>query len=203
MKGWDELADDGSVERTVSSLRSNGIEAFVVEDGNGARKKFLEIVPEGSEVMNMTSVTLDDIGVSRDVMESGKFVSVRKELMSMDRNTRGADMRRLGVAPEWTVGSVQAVAEDGKIIMTSATGSQLPAYAYGAGNVIWIVGTQKIVKNIEEGMKRINEHVLPLEDARARKAYGMGSGVNKILIINKEVVPGRAKIILVKEKLGF
>ena len=42
-----------------------------------------------------------------------------------------------------------------------------------------------------------------LEDVRAQKAYGVRSGVNKILIINKEVVPDRIVVILVKEKLGF
>lgn len=43
----------------------------------------------------------------------------------------------------------------------------------------------------------------PLEDLRAREAYGIGSGINKVLIVNREVVPGRITVILVKEKLGF
>lgn len=203
MGAWDELADESSVERTVSALNANGIEAIVVENGAEAKRKVLEILPEGAEVMNMTSVTLDTIGVSDEITKSGKFDSVRNKLMSMDKNEQGAEMRRLGAAPDWTVGSAHAVTEDGRIIVASATGSQLPAYVYGAGKVVWVAGTQKIVKNVDEGIRRINEYVFPLEDARSRKAYGMGSGVNKLLVVNKEISPGRIKIILVKEKLGF
>jgi hypothetical protein len=203
MDRWNQLASESSIEKAVSSLKVNGIEAVVVENGENAKKKILEIIPEGSEVMNMTSVTLDAIGVSREITESGRFKPVRNKLISMDSKTQGLEMKKLGSAPEWVVGSVHAVTEDGKVLVASASGSQLPAYAYGASKVVWVAGTQKIVKNMEEGIKRIYEHSLPLEDQRARKAYGIGSSVNKILIFNKEFVPGRVILILVKEELGF
>lgn len=93
--------------------------------------------------------------------------------------------------------------EDGQVVIASATGSQLPSYAYGASNVIWVVGTQKIVKNLDEAMKRVYEYVFPLEKERAMKVAGMKSSVNKILLINKEATPGRIHIIFVQEKLGF
>ncbi len=114
-------------------------------------------------------------------------------------------MQKLGAAPEYVIGSVHTVTEDGHVlIIASASGSQLPAYVYAAEHVIWVVGTQKIVKNIEEGMKRIYKYVLPLESARAHKAYGVpGSSVNKLLIVNKEPVPNRITIILVQQPLGF
>ena len=122
----------------------------------------------------------------------------------MDRNTQGLEMQRLGAAPEFVIGSVHAVTQDGKVMIASNSGSQLPAHAYGSSNVIWVVGIQKIVKNIDEGFKRIYEHSLPLESERARKAYNMpGSFVSKILIINKEIKPGRITIIFVPEILGF
>ena len=203
MDRWSQLASESSIEKAVSSLKVNGIEAVVVENGESAKKKILEIIPEGSEVMNMTSVTLDAIGVSSEITKSGRFKPVRNKLTSMDSKTQGLEMKKLGSAPEWVVGSVHAVTEDGKVLVASASGSQLPAYAYGASKVVWIAGTQKIVKNMEEGIKRIYEHSLPLEDQRARKAYGIGSSVNKILIFNKEFVPGRVILILVKEELGF
>ena len=203
MKRFEQLADEKTIEKTVSSLKENGIETFVVKNGEEAKKKVLELLPERSEVMNMTSVTLDTIGVSKEIQESGKFNSVHKKLMSMDRNTQGSEIRKLGTTPEWVIGSVHAVTEDGKVLIASNSGSQLPAYAYGAEHVIWVVGTQKIVKDVDGGIKRIYEHSFPLEDERARKAYGVGSGVNKILIVNKEISSGRITMILVKEKLGF
>lgn len=200
---WDKLASDVQIRTTIKSLKANGIDAIIVENGEEARGKVLEILPKGSEVMNMSSTTLDTIGLSKEIMESEKYNSVNKKLMSMDRKTQGREMNKLGAAPEWTIGSVHAVTEDGHVLIASNSGSQLSAYTYGAGHVVWIVGTHKIVKNLDEGMKRIYEHSLPLEDARARKAYGVGSGVNKMLIVNKEKIPGRITMILVKEKLGF
>ena len=121
----------------------------------------------------------------------------------MDKKTQALEMQKLGAAPEWTVGSVHAVTEDGKIIVASATGSQMSAYVFGSPHVIFAVGSQKIVKDLDEGMKRVEEYVLPLESERAMKAYGMPSSINKVLIINKEVNTSRLTMFIIKEKLGF
>ena len=104
-------------------------------------------------------------------------------------------MRKLCAAPDFTVGSVHAVSEDGHLLIASNTGSQLPAYAYSAGKVIWVVGAQKIVKDLDEGMKRLREYVLGLETVRARKAYGLpedwSSFYSKILMFRREVNPNQ------------
>lgn len=205
MGKWDELASDKIIQNTIKALQQNGIEAFVVGNSQEAKKKVLGLIPEGSEVMTMTSMTLDNIGLSEEINKTdGKFKPVRDKLYAMDRKTQGQEMNRLGAAPEYVVGSVHAVTEDGHVLITSNTGSQLPAYTYGALHIIWVVGAQKIVKNTDEGIKRIYEHSLSLESERAKKAYGVpGSAVNKILIVNKEINPGRITLIFVKEKLGF
>jgi L-lactate utilization protein LutC len=204
MRKWNKLADKNKVEKTVLALRQNGIEAFCVESSEEAKRKVLESIPQKAEVMNMTSVTIDSIGLSKEIMESGKYDSVRKRLMSMDRKTQGNEMQKLGAAPEWVLGSVHAVTEQGQLLIASQSGSQLPAYAFGSSHVIWVIGAQKIVKNLDEGFKRIHEYVLPLESERARQAYGVpGSGVNKVLIVNKETKPGRLMVIFVNQALGF
>lgn len=204
MNKWNTLATDESIKNTVAALEPNGITSLIVENKEAARKKILELIPQGAEVMTMTSVTLDTIGVTKDIDEGTQYTSVKQKLKGMDRKTQGHEMQQLGTAPEWAIGSVHAVTEDGHIMIASNTGSQLPAYAYGSAHVIWVVGTQKIVKNIDDGMKRIFEYVLPLESERAKKAYGTaGSNVSKLLMINKEVVPNRLTIIFVKEMLGF
>ena len=112
-------------------------------------------------------------------------------------------MAKLGAAPDYVVASVHAITLDGHLLIASNTGSQISSEAYAAGKVIFVAGTQKIVKDIQEGIKRIYEYSYPLEDERAQKAYGIHSGVNKILIINKEIMPERTTVILVKENLGF
>ncbi|HAM38550.1 MAG TPA: hypothetical protein DCP53_04040 [Elusimicrobia bacterium] len=197
------LASDIIVEKTVSALKSNGINVYVVNNGEEAKKKVLEIIPKDSEVMNMTSTTLLTINLEQEINELGKFNSIRNKLNSMNQKTQGQDMKRLGAAPEWVIGSVHAVTQDGHLFIASQTGSQLPAYAYGAKNVIWVIGTQKIVENFDKAFKRLYEYCFPLEDQRALKVYGTHSGVNKILIVNKEVASERIIVILVKENIGF
>jgi len=197
------VADQATIEKTAEALEKNGIHALIVETGAEAKEQLFELLPKEAEVMNMTSTTLDSIGVSKEIMESGNYNAVRKELESLDRETQGLEMQKLGAAPEWVVGSCHAVTEDGKVLIASASGSQLPAYAGGSNHVIWVVGAQKLVKDFDDGIKRLYEYSLPLEDERARKVYGMGSGVNKILVVNKEFMQGRITMIIVKEKLGF
>jgi len=83
-------------------------------------------------------------------------------------------------------------------------GAQLAAYVFGARNVIWVVGAQKIVPDLESALRRVREHSLPLEDDRMRQSGSPnGSSIGKLLIVEKEARPGRISIIFVKESLGF
>ena len=203
--GWKKLASKEEIQKTIESLKKNGFFAELAEDGEDAKKKVLDIIPEGSEVMNMTSVTLETLGIAEEIAKSGKYNDVRKkfERMMADKKQK-REMKKIGAAPEYAIGSVHAITQNGEILIASGTGSQLPAYAYGSDKVIFVVGTQKIVKNLDEGIRRIYEHSLPLESERAKKAYGVpGSSVNKILIINKEVSPSRIHILFVNRVLGF
>ncbi len=204
MKQFDQLADTATVEKTIAALAENGVDAIFVQSGQEAKEKALSLIPDGAEVMNMTSETLRTLSIDQAILASDRYHAVKNTLSKMDRKTQGREMQKLGAAPTYTIGSVHAVTEDGHVLIASNTGSQLPGYVYGASHVIWIVGTQKIVKNTDEGIKRIYEYVLPLESERARKAYGApGSNVSKLLILNKEIAPGRITLIFVNEKLGF
>ena len=118
------------------------------------------------------------------------------------RTTQGNAIRQLSAAPEFMLGSVHAITETGSLIVASKSGSQLGPYASGAGRVILVVGTQKIVRDTDEGMRRLENHTLPLEDARAQAAYGINSSISKLLIINGDA-PSRTTVVLVDEALGF
>ena len=115
--------------------------------------------------------------------------------------------KQVGSAMSYAVGSVHAITNDGHVVIASGSGSQIPGYAYGASHVVWIASANKIVSNVQMGLKRIYEHILPLEDARMKKVYGpeSGSSPRKILIFNAEsdYAKGRTKLIIVKEPLGF
>ena len=200
---FSKLASDKTIEKTVEALERNGIKAIVVGNSGQAKKEALDMMPAGAEVFTATSQTTEVVSLAKEINESGEYNSVRNKLMAMDRNTKGREMAKLGASPEFVVGSVHAVTEDGQLLIASATGSQLSAEAYSAEKVIFLVGTQKIVKDLQEGLKRIQEYSYPLEDIRAQKAYGIRSGVNKILVINKEMTPRRITVILIKKNLGF
>jgi len=200
---FSRLADQAAIDRVIKALEEKGISVDLAENNDEAVKKIFGLIPEGAEVMTMTSTSLVQLGADKIINESGKFQSARQTFKTLDEENRKMEIKRLGSAPSWAIGSVHALLEDGSLLIASATGSQLPAYAYGADNVLWVIGAQKIVKDLDEGMKRIYDYVFPLENERSLKAYGMGSGVNKVLLINKETVPGRLNVLIVKQKLGF
>ncbi len=200
---WEDLASDASIEKTVKALQDRGIEVLVVDKGSDAKKKLLEMIPQGAEVMQVTSTTLDEIGVSKSI-EDGNYKSLRKMILAVNDEAERLVLRKRSVgSTEYGIGSVHAVTEDGQVMVVSGSGSQIPVYSYGATHVIWVVGTQKIVKNLDDAFKRVYEHSLPLEGERMGKVYGRpGSNINKIFILEKER-PGRITLIFVKEKLGF
>lgn len=203
MSKWTEIPSDQVLQKTAEALKKAGIDVQIVQNREDAKNKVLELIPKGSEIMTMTSETLNSMDILSEINESGNYSSVRAKLNSMDRKTQGSEMQRLGAAPEYAVGSVNAVTTDGKVLVASNSGSQLPAYVYGSSHVIWVVGAQKVVKDLDEAWKRLYEHTFPLENERSKKAYGVGSNVSKVLVLNKEVMSGRITLILVKEVLGF
>jgi hypothetical protein len=202
-KEFAKLASDEQIERTVKALEANGIHAVVAENGEEARRIFFELVPEGAEIFLGASVTLETLGIKDVIDKSGQYEAVRPKMFAMNRETQGREIRKLGGAPDYAAGSVHAVTEHGQVLIASNTGSQLGPYASGAGKVIWVVGAQKLVKDLDAGMKRIYEYDLPLEIEHMRQLYNMSTNVNKVLIVNREIRPNRITMIIVKEELGY
>jgi hypothetical protein len=197
------VADDASVKRATASLEANGIQVLRAGNAAEAREIVLDLIPEGAQVSHGASQSLEVAGIIEAIEKTGRYELLRPRLRSMDRKTQADDIRRLGAAPDVMLGSVHAVTETGSLIAASMGGSQLGPYVSGAGRVILVVGTQKIVPDLEEGLRRVNDYAFLLEDARAQLAYGIHSAVNKVLIINREVVPGRITVVFVDEVLGF
>jgi L-lactate utilization protein LutC len=196
------LASDEQIATTVAALTARGMAAEMVESGADARSRVLDLLPEGAEVFTSTSRTLDTLGLSADINESSRYTALRPQLKGLDREKQGHEWRKLMSSPEYVIGSVHAVTEQGQVLIASASGSQLASYAFGASHVIWVVGAQKIVRDLEEGLRRVREYSYPLEHQRIQ-ALGMpGSFVAKILLVEGER-PGRISLFLVKEALGF
>jgi len=200
---WGTRADDVRVKRTMAALEANGMTVLRAPDAAAAKGIVLDLIPDASPVHQGASQTLDVLGITSEIEKSGRYAALRPRIWSMNRETEADEIRRLGAAPDVMLGSVHAVTETGSLLAASMSGSQLGPYASGAGRVIFVIGTQKIVRDVEEGLLRINEYAWRLEDARAQAAYGIRSAVNKVLVINREITPGRITVVLVDEVLGF
>jgi hypothetical protein len=199
------LPDEATIQRTAEALRAKGYTVHIAADAAEAKRLVLDLLPEGAEVSQGTSATLEEIGVTAEVEESGRYDAVRPRTRAMDRTTSEGmrAMRKLGGTPDYLLNSAHAVTEDGRIVVASSTGSQLGPMAFGAGVVIFAISATKIVKDLETAMQRIEEFSLPLENVRMQGIYGVDSAINKLLIVNKEFRPGRFKIVLIREAIGF
>ena len=196
-------ASEERIQRAAAALRANNIEALVVDDAEAAKRAVFERIPDGAEVHSGASRTLQQTGIEAALETSPTTTWLRKQILSMDRKTQGREIRKLAAAPDIMLGSVTAVTEDGKLVTASNSGSQLGPYASTAGKLILVIGAQKLVKDLDEAMRRIYEHSLELESVRLRAAMGVDSYVSKILITNRDAQPGRTTAIIVREALGF
>jgi hypothetical protein len=195
-------ADLDRLERTAEALRGRGFHVHVVADGAAARELVLDAIPDGAEVHSALSETLTELGIRGELEDSGRYDSVRAKLAKLDRETQGREMRKLGAAPDYIVGSAHAITDDGVVMVGSGSGSQLGAYAYAAGAVILVVGHQKLVRDVPHGLRRLREYALPREFARMQRVGYPGSILTKTLLIEQEP-GGRITVILVPETLGF
>jgi acyl-CoA hydrolase len=196
------LPDDATLTATVVALEEHGFSVEVVDDLDGARAAVLARIPRGSTVMTNTSVTLQETGIADAINDGGPYESARQKMLALDFATQVQEMKAIGGQPDYAVGSVHAVTRDGTLVIASASGSQLASYAWGAANVIFVVGAQKLVPTLEAAHERIYQHSLKLEDARAYAAYGQHSFVGKVLEIHQEP-PGRIRVVLIRQTVGF
>lgn len=201
-----QRASQATLEKVVKALEQRNIHVFVVENKEAALAKVRELIPAGAEVNNGASTTLEQIGFV-DLLKSGQhpWNNLKAAVVAEQDPEKQAKLCKEGILSDYFLGSVHAITEDGELVTASASGSQLPSYAYSSKNVIWVAGTQKIVPTLDKALQRIREYVFPLEDARMNKAMGMGSAINKILIVEREGLKSGRKLhlVLVKEQLGF
>ncbi len=191
------------LERVAAALTANNFAVEILDDAAAARTRIKDLIPEGAIVFTGASETLRLSGIDEDINSSGRYESVKARTLTMDRAKQLAEIWRLIACPDVIVGSVHAVTETGSLVAASASGSQLPGYAGSAQRVIWVVGAQKVVPDLDTALRRIEEHCLPLENERAMEVYGGLSALNRILILNAELHPGRATVLLLREAIGF
>lgn len=203
---YSKIASADTVKKTIEALNAHGIQAELVADRAAALSRVKELIPKGASVSSGASTTLDEIGFT-DYLKSGAhpWRNLKEAIAAEKDPAAQMKLRRASALADVFLGSVHAVTETGEALIASATASQLPAYAYTAPTVIWVVGAQKIVPTLDDAMKRLNEYVVPLEDRRMKNAGFPGTMLGKILIIKAETPHNQrtVRLIFVDEKLGF
>ncbi|MCP2329169.1 ketosteroid isomerase-like protein [Hamadaea flava] len=201
--GFAVAASGEALERAAAALTKNGFTVEILDDLEAARTRVAELIPAGASVYTSASETTRLSGIADDINGGDKYDALKPRLLAMDRATSADEIRRLSAAPDVVLGSVAAVTETGSLVVASASGSQIPAYAGGAGKAIWIVGAQKVVPDLGTALRRLEEHALPLESARAQQVYGQPSAINRLLVLNAELQSGRGTVLLIRGAVGF
>jgi len=201
---WNNAASENDIAETVAALQSHGFNVVIVNNKAEALEKLKELIPSGSEVMNGSSTTLNEIGFT-DLLSNGKhsWKNMHTAILAEKDAAKQGDLRRKADAAEYFVASVNAISKTGELIAGDASGSRVGAFPFTAKNLVLVSGVNKIVPTMEDGLQRLREFAFPLENVRAKKVYGMGSMVGKIVILANEMFKGRTMLILVKEKLGY
>jgi hypothetical protein len=201
------LPDPEQLQRTLAAVQARGIKAELVETKQAALARLQALIPVGAVVMTGGSVTLTQIGFDALLISGNHpWRNFKADLLAEKDPVKQSALRLQGTQAEYFLGSVNAISETGELVFASATGSQLPAYAFTSRNVIWVAGAQKIAPTLDLALRRVREHVLPLEDQRQKNAGNKnGTFIGRILILEHEppYLRRNLTLILVNEVLGF
>jgi len=201
-----ELLQAADIERLGKALAARGVLMEYVATGADALSRLQALVPTGAEVQTGSSTSLEQIGFIRwltELHENGKLMYHRAQTRGQRDSQARAASRRLSTLATYFLGSVNGLAMTGEAVITDNDGNRIGGYVYGAANVIWVVGMNKVVPTLDDAIRRTWDQVAPQEDARTQRTYGYASQIGKTLIFHREVTPDRVRLILVGEALGF
>lgn len=201
---WNRIPDEATVQKVLLSLEQRNFNPEIVADRKTALSRLRELIPTGADVMTGSSTTLEEIGfIQLLISREHPWRNWKEQILAQQDTERQRAIRRQSTTAGYFLGSVQAITEDGLVLGTDATGSRQGGYVYGAAHVIWVSGVNKIVSNLNQAFQRIREHCLPLEEARVKRAGGVGTYIGKLVIYEREAFAGRIRTILVRENLGY
>ena len=203
---YTKLASEESVERAAAALKTKNVEPIMVRDRAEALAKIKELIPQGASVMNGSSRTLEEIGFV-DYLKEGKhgWNNFHEKILEEKDKAKASALRKQATLSEYYLGSVHGLAETGEFVFGSNTGSQMPHIVFSSPNLIFVVGTQKVVPTLADALKRLEEYVVLREDENLIQKYNVHTNLSKELIFRYEnpMMGRKVRMILVPEKLGF
>lgn len=199
-------------EQMIKSLDSRNIEGYYAETKEEALRVALELIPEGASIAWGGSMSIQEIGLKDAVCQGNYKVYNREEAKTPE------EKRKIELATydcDYFLTSANAISEDGVIVNIDGNANRVSAIAYGPRNVLMIVGMNKVVKDVRDAVSRARNEAAPVNAQR----FGLDTPCSKtgacfdckipdticcqFLITRYSKHPGRMKVILVNEELGF
>ncbi len=202
---YSDLATAEQIQRAKAAVEARGIKIQLVDTPLQALEKVQQIIPAKADVMTGGSQTLREIGFEGLLLDNAHpWNNLKAAMLAESDPDKQGRLRAQSTLSNYYLGSVQAIAETGEIVIASGTGSQIPAYAFSSQNVVWIVGAQKIVPTLDAALRRVREYALPQEDARLKALGYPGAALGKILIFEQEApfLQRNVNLILVNQVVG-
>lgn len=201
------------VERTIKNLAKSNIDSFFVQNEAELREMVKNLVPTGSKVAVGDSMTLFDTGII-DLLRSENYNFLDKYESTLTTESKKALYRETFTADSFLC-STNAITENGELYNIDGNGSRVAAMLYGPSQVIIVAGINKIVKNLAEAEIRVRNYAAPLDAKRLGKntpCATLGYCVdcqsnericNDFVIIKRQFIKGRIKVIFVNKTLGY
>jgi L-lactate utilization protein LutB len=212
-----------NILKTVENLKKNNMETFVVKNREEARALALSMIPEGSVCASGGSVTLKECGVI-DAIKEGAYTYLDRSAPGLTDEERDELMLRAQSCDVY-LSSSNAVTEDGELYNVDGNSNRVSNLLYGPKKVIFVVGMNKIVKDLDEAVVRVKTIAAPLNCkrlncdtpcAKTGKCISLMQGGNmpkgcnsdgricvNFTIMARQRKKDRVKIILVEEELGY
>jgi hypothetical protein len=201
---WNQLPPDNEVAQTVEAIMQRGIAVVRAKNGKIALGILKDLIPPEAEVMHGSSTTLVEIGYDEYVhSDESRWNDLHRAIVAENDEEKRRDLRRKSVTADYFISGANAIAQSGEIVACDKVGSRVGAWPYAATHLILVSGTNKIAPTLDHALLRVWEYAYPLENARAKRAYGVPSEIGKCVILAHEEIEGRVTLILIDESLGY
>lgn len=206
-------SNEMKINRTIEALKKNNMNGYYAKNRNEVIELIKDIVSEGSKVAVGGSETLSELGILEH-LRSGRydFLDRYKEGLTREEVT---NIFKQSFLADAYLSSCNAITENGELYNVDGNGNRVAAMLYGPDKVIVICGINKIVKDVDEAIKRNREISAPMNAKRLNKktpcakvGYCMNCNsperiCNEYTLIKKQRSSERMYVIFLNENLGY
>lgn len=206
-------SNEMKINRTIEALKKNNMNGYYAKNRDEVIKLIEDIVAEGSKVAVGGSETLSELGVLEH-LRSGRYDFLDRYKAGLTPEEVTNIFKQSFLADAYLSGC-NAITENGELYNVDGNGNRVAAMLYGPDKVIVICGVNKIVKDVDEAIKRNRAISAPMNAKRlnrktpcAKVGYCMDCNsperiCNEYTLIKKQRLPERMHVIFLNENLGY